>query len=217
MSSRPPSPSPRPPHQLCPPAVCAALSDNEPWRVSSTSEWLPSGTGTRGSWQICVGSRNAALKPCTHNLLKKHPMGRKCFLPLQPSSVAMPSGHNGAFKRGSWKGVLAGRLEVEHCSWGGGGNQFISRSEPGCQFPKQNCCFSELVVVGKETCRDLGIKMETLLPRPCCRQTEAAVKNSRFVPAGKMLEKVLSASYRSPAVDGPNSTRGQAKTKELYF
>lgn len=45
-------------------------------------------------------------------------MGRKCFLPLQPSSVAVPGGHNGAFQRGSWKGVLAGRLEVEHCSWG---------------------------------------------------------------------------------------------------
>lgn len=30
----------------------------------------------------------------------------------------MPGGHNGAFERGSWKGVLAGRLEVEHCSWG---------------------------------------------------------------------------------------------------
>lgn len=45
-------------------------------------------------------------------------MGRKCFLPLQPSSVAVPGGHNGAIERGSWKGVLAGRLEVEHCSWG---------------------------------------------------------------------------------------------------
>lgn len=45
-------------------------------------------------------------------------MGRKCFLPLQPSFVAVPGGHNGAFERSSWKGVLAGRLEVEHCSWG---------------------------------------------------------------------------------------------------
>ena len=40
----------------------------------------------------------------------------------------MPGGHNGAFDRGSWKGILAERLEVECCSWGGGGD---ASSHPG--------------------------------------------------------------------------------------
>lgn len=51
----------------------------------------------------------------------------------------MPGGHNGAFDRGSWKGVLAERLEVECAAGGGGGGlKFMSRSEPALGASFQN-------------------------------------------------------------------------------
>lgn len=126
-------------------------------------------------------------------------MGRKCFLPLQPSSVAVPGGHNGAFERGSWKGVLAGRLEVEHCSWGGVQIHFQEQACTECQFPKQNCCFSELMVVGclrvGEKAKPFPIHCSTL---PKFKKTQPKHKTGvlRYSSSGSPHFCCLSGSLR---------------------
>ena len=102
VSSDPPFPPP------CPPSCVLCLSDSERWWASETGKWLPSVTGMMEFWRVCVGSRNAASKPCTHNLLKNIPWAENVFFLFSPPLLLCQAGTmaplRGAAARGCWQG-----------------------------------------------------------------------------------------------------------------
>lgn len=86
-----------------------------------------------------MGSRNVVLKPYTHNLLKNIPWAENVSFLFSLSLLLCQKGTMVPLTGAAGKGVLAERLEVECCSWGGGGGlKFISRSEPALGASFQN-------------------------------------------------------------------------------
>lgn len=96
------------PTSLSHPDAHSAFSDSELWWASETGRWLPWVTGMMEFWRVCVGSRNAALKPCTHNLLKNIPWAENVFFLFSPPLFLCQAGtmvpFRGAAGRGCWQG-----------------------------------------------------------------------------------------------------------------